>query len=134
MKRITAFFLAVLVIVNLLVSPTLAVGNNEIQPRFTYISYIASKLVIDDQHEIATCTGILETYSDYELKLICRLQRLNAGTWTTVSSWTVNVDNKRLLKVTESISINTEYQYRVSVLACVYDGNTLLESASKFSS
>jgi hypothetical protein len=131
MKRMTVFVLAVLIIVNLLPTPTLALGNNEIQPRYTYIFMVGAKLVVDDHTGIATCTGSLETYSSHKLRIICRLQRLDAGTWTTVTSWTKQVDNKRQVILTESYSINTDKEYRVSVFAYVYDGNTVIESASK---
>lgn len=131
MKRMTAFTLAVLIFVNLFTTPTLALGSNEIQPRYTYIFMVGAKLVVDDHTGIATCTGVLETYSSHKLKVICRLQRLDAGTWRTVTSWTKQVDNKSQVKITETYSINPEEVYRVSVFAYVYDGNTVIESASK---
>lgn len=134
MKRLRAFALAVLIIVSFLVTPTLAIGNDEIQPRFTYIATVGAKLVIDSDTGIATCTGSLQTYNSYKLKITCRLQRLNAGTWTTVSSWTEQVDNKCNLILTKSCIINPESQYRVSVFVYVFDGDTFLESASKTSS
>jgi hypothetical protein len=134
MKRMTAFALAVLIIINLLATPTLAVGDNEIQPRFTYIATVGAKLVIDDRTGVATCTGSLQTYSSHKLKITCRLQRLNAGTWITVSSWTEQVDNKLNLIITRSCIINPENQYRVSVFAYVYDGDTFLEATSKIAS
>ncbi len=131
MKRMTAFALAILIIVNLLTTPTLALGNTEIQPRFTYIFMVGAKLEVDDHTGIATCTGSLETYSSHKLRIICRLQRKEAGIWTTVTSWTKQVDNKLLVSLTETCSINPEEEYRVSVFAYVLNGNTVIESTSK---
>lgn len=98
---------------------------NMIQPRWTYISYVATGLDISLAGK-ATCTTSVSLYSSSnctcEIEMI--LQQNDGSGWDDLKSWTVSggVDTD----IEKSWYIESGYEYQVESHIYVYTANDLL--------
>ncbi len=104
-----------------------------ITPKFTYISWLSSGLSINSWGK-ATCLGSASAYdSSHTTNLTVKLQKSNAGGWSTTKSWSASSTGTSLAKVEENYYV-AHGTYRVCATAKVYNSSgTLLESKSVYS-
>ncbi|HBR01710.1 MAG TPA: hypothetical protein DD738_03785 [Ruminiclostridium sp.] len=111
--------------------------NAEVQsvitPQFTYITFLIPGLSINSAGK-ATCSGMASAYdSSHTTRLTVKLQKSDAGGWSTIKSWSASATGTYVADVYEDHYV-VHGTYRVCATAKVYNASgTLLESQSVYS-
>lgn len=130
MKRIFSLVVAFVMLV-VIITPCFAVENSTpmVTPRYVYIITNSLNFSIDESTGVTTSGAYCCTYGNYEIQIICELQRYNNSKWNTLKTWTTS--GMRDVSLTKSWAVAKGYTYRAYVTFCIYDSNGfLLESAS----
>lgn len=134
MKRMCCA-LIVLCLMASFVPAAFAAQENEatVFPRLVAIAANSVDIDIDEETGVANCDAQCIAKSNYTVKVVCKLQRWNGSSWTTLKTWT-NTDTYAAY-VAESWAVYKGYTYRVYATFYVYDANgTLLETVSSYDS
>lgn len=97
----------------------------EISPMFIALKIHTNYLDIED--DIATCTGSARCLNSHSLQLTLYLERYTGNGWTTVRRW--DGDKDVYSYVNETITVSSDYNYRVKSIATVYDENNKIVEA-----
>ena len=132
MKRIFSVVM-VLLLLSAFVIPASADGvENNISPRFTYISKVSTNVSINQNTGIATSTAISHADGVASMKLVCRLQQKKNGSWVTIKTWSDT--GTQQAGVAQQRAVYSGYSYRTYVTCYVYNAaGSLLESATCYS-
>ena len=102
-----------------------AVDESDYSPMFiALISHINN---LNIEGSAAACTGSASCSNGYSVKISLYLERYVNNRWTTVSSW--NGDKDIYSYVNETITVSSDYNYRVKSVATVYDENNKIVEA-----
>ena len=132
MKRLLSLVL-VLTIVFVTACPVIAAESDPpISPRYTYISLLSASLSINDTTGISTSTASSRISGASSLKVVCKLQRYNGSSWTTVQTWTATGTSSA--SIAKSWAVYSGYTYRAYVTCSVYNSaGVLVESGNCYS-
>ena len=134
MKRIISLMLAVVMTFAFTVSVSAEeLEQPTIMPRYTYIMATGVNIYIDESTNITTNDAFFYTYDNYEVQIVCQLQRYNNSKWNTIKTWTAS--GMRYVDLQESWAVPSGYTYRTYATFKVYDSNgNLVESVSRYDS
>ena len=127
MKKLLIRTICILLIVATISPFVFAEDNVGIQPRYTYIQYVAAEIQINNS--VANCSATFRTYDQYDLKITCQLQQKLDGKWKTIATWYAENSNSNYVISQRNLSIINGEQYRFAVYGYVYRGDSLLENA-----
>ena len=99
-------------------------------PMYNYIFNISARININNG--IAICSGsATPSYSDTNVYLEVKLQRLENGTWKTIETWTDRSSNGSRVSAGGNKNVSKGYTYRVQAVVHIYDANgRTLETAN----
>lgn len=118
--RIISICLVMLLLLTAIIPPALADG---IQPRYEIINQIEASLTIGFLGK-ANCKSLLTARGSTPVRLICRLQRLENGSWHTIKTW--EATGTSIVELTKSQYVASGYTYRVYTVGYAYDANNVL--------
>ena len=119
---------SILIVFALLISSASAAV---IQPRWTYIASIVSKLDISESGYATLYGGGSAPASNVnKVKVIVELQQFKNADWNTLNTWTATGSGWSVRTSTKTWPVAHGDSYRLYVTFEAYNGNTLLESAS----
>lgn len=111
---------------------TLPLGG-EYGVMYTGLNSITSGLNITSG--TATCAGIAKATSGYSIQMTMTLQKSSGGSWSSVTSWSGSGQGTTGISLSKTkTGLSSGYSYKVNVVAKVYSGSTLVETATKDSS
>lgn len=102
-------------------------------PRMKYLNSVSAG--IGRSGSLATCTGTITIFTDYEVKIIVALERSTDGSkWTKVTSWPGRATAQGIEIVENTYTLTRGFQYRVKTTATVVDSSNVgLETVSAIS-
>jgi len=124
MKKSISFMLACVLLLSMAMPVSADAAEPTVQPRFTHIISASAGLQISNWG-VASCSGSLNTRTDYPVKIYIRLQQLNNSSWSTIKEW--EITDVGCVCDTRYYAVYSGYYYRVGVVCFVYDndGNIL---------
>lgn len=134
MKRLISLLL-VLVMLAIVVTPCLAVeqDTSTVTPRYAYIAANSVYFTINESTNVTTSDVFCRTYDNYEIQIVCQLQRYNNSKWNTVKTWTSS--GMKSATLVKSWAVPSGYTYRAYVTFYIYNNNgTLIETATNSNS
>ena len=132
MRKIISSLLALVILFSCII-PASAATKEEAGLFWNKILNIYASISVNQSTGIVTCSGTITAKSTYPVKVYAQLQRLENGSWRTITSWT----NTGTLSatVTKSYAVYSGYTYRIYVIGYVYDNNgNIVESGSEYHS
>lgn len=139
-KRLVAITLTLIAVLNLspavaavtavCLSPTETVISLSLDPRFSYMSRIASSLSVNSLGR-ASCTGTFTTYDEYDSTITMTLQQFKDGKWSSIKEWSEDYSGSGIKALDKGYYVASGYRYRVVTVVQIWgtDGKEL-EKAS----
>lgn len=130
MKRIFSLALALVLFVSAFTPCLAAQGEGpSVMPCSMYITTYTLDF------DINTSTGVTTSYADctlaqnYEVQIVCELQRYNNSKWNTIKTWTSS--GMIVASLNKTLAVPSGYTYRAYFTFKVYNNSgTMLESVS----
>ena len=132
MKRVFATVLTLVMLCNVLLVPVCAAEQTPIQPRWQDIYSFIIDLDISSGGTATCVTSVKTTTQTNTIDLSMQLEKYDGTRWVVVKEWTNTYDSEA--DMTRYRAIPSGYDYRVSVVAAVYDqyGNPV-ETVGRYS-
>lgn len=127
MRRKIIAFIAAILIVNLFTVTAVADtgGLKEdktiISPMYTYISSGGASISINSSGKATVDTNVTGNSEVTSITATINLQQYKNGSWTTIKTWNAS-SSSRMLRFTDTYSVSSGYDYRVSSTVTAYSG------------
>ena len=118
-KKIAIAFICMMLLV---IYPNVALADNDVMPRLTYIASAETDLVIENGVATVDC-WVKGQYGDAtKAKVIAELQLKSGSSWIAYGTWT-DTQNDYEAAVYETKSVKTGQTYRVKATFTVWEGS-----------
>ena len=130
MKRVLSLLLVIFMLPSMAVPGYAAeVDTPVVTPRYTHIHTNRVVIVINETTGIAQCSSYCYTVGNYNVEVVCRLQRYSGGMWSTIKSWSAT--GTQYARAYGEWAVASGYTYRAYTTYYVRDSaGNLLENAS----
>lgn len=117
--------LSIVLVITLLfcgVTPALAAVPDPVDPLYEHILSPEAGLSISSG--TATCSGYMETFTNYQCRLTIRLQYLDGTTWRTLEEQVF--EDYDYVRGSFTYPVDTGYTYRTLAICALYDDHDYL--------
>lgn len=134
MRRSFAVLLTFVLLVSM-ITPCFAAENESstVTPRYAFIWLNSVDFYRNEGSSSVTSDVYCLLYDNYEVQIVCELQRYNNSKWNTIKTWTASGIQEASL--TKSWVVPSGYTYRAYATFYIYDNDGfLLETATNYNS